>query len=147
MTSFISPDEGYATTPVAPCFIGIVHPNKVATLKALSGFSPVEEYARKGDVMPNEVGKYDRIRFIESTQAKVFEDAGSGSIDVYATLILAQNAYGVTRIKGNAMQTIVKAIGSEGSGDPLNQRGSIGWKASFVAKILQQSWMLRLESA
>jgi N4-gp56 family major capsid protein len=147
MTSFINPDEGYNTTPVAPCYIGIVHPNKVATLKALSGWSSVEEYARKGDVMPNEVGKYDRIRFIESTQAKVFEGAGALGIDVYATLILGQNAYGVSRIKGNAMKTIVKALGSEGSGDPLDQRGSVGWKANFVAKILQQSWMLRLETA
>jgi N4-gp56 family major capsid protein len=147
MTSFINPDEGYNTTPVAPCYIGIVHPNKVATLKALTGWSSVEEYARKGDVMPNEVGKYDRIRFIESTQAKVFEGAGALGIDVYATLILGQNAYGVSRIKGNAMKTIVKALGSEGSGDPLDQRGSVGWKANFVAKILQQSWMLRLETA
>lgn len=149
ITSFIDPDEGYDTSPVAPCFIGIVHPNKVATLKGITGFTPVEKYARQGDVMPNEVGKYDRIRFVESTQAKVKEDSGAGSpaIDVYCTLIIAQNAYGVTRIKGNAMKTYVKPLGSEGSGDPLNQRGSIGWKASFVAKILQQSWMLRIESA
>jgi N4-gp56 family major capsid protein len=146
ITSFINPDEGYGTTPVAPCYVAIVHPNKVATLKALSGWSSVEEYARKGDIMPNEVGKYDRIRFIESTQAKVKEDEGSGAIDVYCTLIFGQNAYGVSRINGNAMKTIVKALGSEGSGDPLNQRGSIGWKANFVARILQQSWMLRLES-
>lgn len=147
MTNFINPDEGYNTTPVAPCYIGIVHPNKVATLKALQGFSPVESYARKGDIMPNEVGKYDRIRFVESTQAGVKAGAGSGGIDVYCTLIFGQDAYGITRIKGHATETIIQALGSEGSGDPLKQRGSIGWKASFVTKILQQDWMIRLETA
>jgi N4-gp56 family major capsid protein len=148
VTSFINPDAGYNTSPVAPCFIGLVHPNSVSSLKAITNFTPVEKYANKGDVMMDEVGKYDRIRFIESTQGKVWEDEGAGgAVDVYATLIIAQNAYGVTSIKGHAMETIVKAMGSEGSGDPLNQRGSIGWKANFVTKILQQSWMLRIEHA
>lgn len=147
MTGFVNPDEGYDTAPVAPCFIGIVHPNSVADLKAIDGFTPVEKYANKGDVMPNEVGKYDRIRFVESTQAKVFEDAGASSIDVYATLIIAKDAYGVTSIKGNAMKMIVKALGSAGADDPLNQRGTIGWKANHVTKILNQDWLLRIEHA
>ena len=147
ITNFVSPDAGYLTTPVGPCFIGIVHPNSVTNLKGITGFMSVEQYANKGDVMPNEVGKYDRVRFIESTQAPVNEDDGNGSIDVYCTLIFGKDAYGVTSIQGNAMKTIVKALGSEGSGDPLNQRGSIGWKANFITKILNQSWMIRIEHA
>lgn len=147
ITNFVSPDAGYLTTPVAPCFIGIVHPNAVVNLKAITGFTSVEQYANKGDVMPNEVGKYDRVRFIESTQAPINEDDGNGSIDVYCTLIFGKDAYGVTSIQGNAMKTIIKALGSEGSGDPLNQRGSIGWKANFITKILNQSWMIRIEHA
>ena len=147
ITNFVSPDAGYLTTPVAPCFIGIVHPNSVVNLKAITGFTSVEQYANKGDVMPNEVGKYDRVRFIESTQAPIKEDDGNGSIDVYCTLIFGKDAYGVTSIQGNAMKTIIKALGSEGSGDPLDQRGSIGWKANFITKILNQSWMIRIEHA
>ena len=119
----------------------------VASLKAITGFTPVEQYANKGDVMENEIGKYDRIRFVESTMAYVDEEAGNGSIDVYSTLIFGKDAYGVTSINGNSMKMYVKELGSSGSSDPLDQRGSIGWKANVVAKILNQDWMVRIESA
>jgi len=147
ITNFVSPDAGYLTTPVAPCFVGIVHPQTVVNLKAITGFVSVEQYANKGDVMPNEVGKYDRVRFVESTQAYVEEDGGNGSIDVYHTLIFGKDAYGVTSIQGNAMQMFITELGSSGSADPLKQRGTIGWKANHITKILNQSWMIRIEHA
>lgn len=149
MTGFVNPDNGYDTSTVLPCFIGIIHPNTLPSLMAITNFVPVDKYQNQsGGAMPNEVGKYGNIRFVESTQAKVWEDAGDGgTVDVYATLIIGKDAYGVTSIKGHAMETIVKAIGSSGVVDALNQRGSIGWKANFVARILQQSWMLRIEHA
>ena len=31
--------------------------------------------------------------------------------------------------------------------DPLNQRGTVGWKATHVAKRLVESYMIRIESA
>jgi N4-gp56 family major capsid protein len=45
------------------------------------------------------------------------------------------------------MKMIVKPLGSSGSSDPLDQRGSIGWKANVVAKILNQDWLVRIEHA
>ncbi len=145
LTEFVSPDAGYATTPCAPSFVGIVHPNVVSTLEAMTGWQGVEKYANMGNVFPYEVGKIGRVRFIESTQAIVFEGEGDSEGDVYGTLIFAQDAYGITSINGNSMKTIIKALGSGGSSDPLDQRGSIGWKANVVAKILNQSWMVRIE--
>jgi N4-gp56 family major capsid protein len=53
----------------------------------------------------------------------------------------------VSRISGRSLQNIVKAVGSAGTADPLNQRGTSGWKASLAAKILQQLFMVRLEHA
>ena len=147
ITDFVSPDEGYLTTPVAPSYVGLVHPNIVATIEAMDGFQSVEKYARRATVFPSEVGKVGRVRFVQSTQSKIKEGLGNGGIDVYCTLIFGKDAYGVTSINGNSMRMIVKALGSSGSSDPLEQRGSIGWKANVVAKILQQSWMVRIESA
>lgn len=147
ITDFVNPDAGYATSPLAPCFVGIVHPNVVPSLRAITNFVPVEKYANKGSIMPNEVGAYDSVRFIMSTEASVVEDSGVGSaFDVYQTVIFAKNAYGTTSVQGNAMKMIVKPLGSSGSSDPLNQRGTIGWKANIVAKILNQNWMIRIES-
>lgn len=64
---------------------------------------------------------------------------------VYSTIILGADAYGVTGLKEN-LQTIVKSLGSAGSADPLNQRATMGWKAHFLAKILEDLNMVRLET-
>lgn len=147
ITSMVGPSTGVDTIPVDACFIGIIHPNTTYDLKADPEFVPVENYPNQGNVMPGEVGKLDEVRFIETTNAKVFSGEGSGGIDVYGTLIIAANAYGVTRVAGKALQTITHPLGSGGSADPLSQRATHGWKGYLVAKILNDSWMVRLVHA
>lgn len=145
ITSMINPSTGIDTIPVNSAFIAIVHPNTTFDLKSDASFVPVENYASQAGVMPGEVGKLDEVRFIESTYAKVFTAAGSGGVDVYATLVFAADAFGVTRVSGQAMEIIDKPLGSGGTSDPLNQRATHGWKAWFVAKILNESFMARVE--
>lgn len=147
ITSMIAPNSNIATVPLNDCFVGIVHPNVGYTLKNLTGWIPVEKYPAQRMVMDGEIGALDEVRFIESTNGKIFTAGGSGGIDVYATLILAANAYGVSRISGQTMQNIVKPLGSGGSADPLNQRQTSGWKSTFVAKILNNNFIVRLETA
>lgn len=148
ITSMVSPSTDVDTVPINSCFVGIVHPSTVYDLKAeTTEFIPVENYPSQSGVMPGEVGKIDEVRFIESTNAKIFAGAGAAGIDVYATLIFAANAYGVTRVAGKALQTITKPLGSAGSADPLEQRSTHGWKGYFVTKILNDNWMVRIEHA
>lgn len=147
VTSMVDPTTGYNTTPLNRAYIGIIHPDISETLRGLTGFVPVQEYPSNRNALPHEIGYLEEVRFIESTNAKVFTDAGTGSIDVYATLIMGKNAYGVTRISGEAMKNIVKPLGSGGSADPLDQRATSGWKATFVTKILNDDYMTRIESA
>ena len=59
--------------------------------------------------------------------------AGAKGRDVYATLIFGDNAYGVTEIAGGGLQHIVKQLGSAGTADPLNQRGTAGYTLAIVA--------------
>ncbi len=149
ITAMVPAQMGYNTTPVDACYVGVVHPDTTYDLKGLSEFEPIENY-RSGlsnGPMPGEVGKVDEVRFVETTEGKIWVDEGDSNQDVYGTLILGQNAYGTTRISGEAMRTIRKQLGSGGSQDPLDQRATIGWKATFVTKILQQDFMLRLEHA
>lgn len=151
MTTQINASTGYNTMPIPASFIAIIHPViavKVKTLAiASSQWTSVEKYAGQSTVMEGEIGKYEDIRFIETNNAKVKVGAGTGSIDVYCTLILASNAYGITRISGEALKNIVKPLGSAGSADPLDQRATSGWKATFVAKILNEDFLQRVEAA
>lgn len=140
ITSMIDPSNGYNTTPLNRAFIGIVHPDSVYDLDDATGWIPVEKYANKSDVMPDEVGSLAGVRFVQSTQA--YTTAGTLVTTVYGTLIFGANAYAQTRISGQALMNIVKPLGSAGSADALNQRMTSGWKASYVAKVLNANFII-----
>ncbi len=74
-------------------------------------------------------------------------EAGFMGRDVYSTLILGANAYGVTEVTGGGLEHIVKQLGSGGTADPLNQRSTAGWKGTKVAELLVDNYIIRLESA
>jgi hypothetical protein len=74
-------------------------------------------------------------------------EAGAEGRDVYATLILGDNAYGTTQLGGEGLQHIVKQLGSAGTSDPLNQRATVGWKANKVTVRLVEAFMVRIETA
>ena len=40
----------------------------------------------------------------------------------------------------------MKQLGSGGTSDPLNQRATAGWKAVKTAEILQNDFMVRIET-
>lgn len=73
------------------------------------------------------------------------DGGGTNNSPVYGSLFIAKDAYGVTSPKEN-IENITKALGSAGSADPLNQRGTMSWKAYHMAKILEQLYMVRVES-
>jgi N4-gp56 family major capsid protein len=144
ITSMIDPSNGVDTHPVNAAYIGFAHPNTTYDLKNVTGFIPVEKYGQR-EALPGEVGSLDEVRFIESTNAKVFAAAGSGGADVYATLIIGSDFYAQSRVSGNALQNIIKPLGSAGSADPLDQRQTSAWKASFVATRLNEAFAVRIE--
>ena len=74
-------------------------------------------------------------------------EAGPEGCDVYATLIIGDNAYGTTEISGGGLTHIIKQLGSAGTADPLNQRASAGWKATKAAVRLVEPYMIRIETA
>lgn len=147
ITRMIAATTGIATEPVSAAFVAICSPDTTYDLQDETGWVPVEKYSSSMKVMENEVGKLNDVRFVESPNAKVFSGAGAGAIDVHATLIMGAEAYGVSRISGKSLENIIKPLGSGGSTDPLNQRGTTGWKSTFVAKILNDDFMVRLEHA
>lgn len=155
MKEGLSASDNVGTGAVRKAFIALVHPDVEFDLEQIAGFRPVSDYGSQEGVMEDEIGAYKNIRFVTSTNCKVFPDAttvltagfkGTTKNDVYATLIIAADAYGISPLSGQAMNTYVKALGSAGTADPLEQRSSVGWKATTTTTILNQSWMIRLES-
>lgn len=128
-------------------YVAIIHPDVSYDLMTSEGWIDVHKYSNTTEIYEGEIGKIGGCRFVESTEAKIFAGEGSGGIDVYATLVLGANAYGVTEVTGGGLEHIVKQLGSAGTADPLNQRASAGWKAVKAVARLVEGYMVRVESA
>lgn len=215
-------------------FAGIIHPDTAYDLMSDKKWVDVKTYSDPDGIYEGEIGKIEGVRFVETTEAKIFhasdlviadgsnaasrnltvksasgkvitvnealtanqaaaltgrdilvgselmevETAASGAAgaatvtvkntpatsptastviypgeggakgrDVYSTLIVGADAYGVTELEGGGLQHIVKQLGSSGTADPLNQRATAGWKLTKVAERLVEQYMVRIESA
>ena len=128
-------------------YVGIIHPDVSYDLMSDPKWINVKTYSDPEGIYQGEIGKIEGVRFVETSEAKVFTGEGSGARDVYSTLILGDDAYGVTEITGGGLQHIVKQLGSAGTADPLNQRATAGWKATKTAERLVEAYMVRVETA
>jgi len=143
LTKIVNPSTGFNTSPINAAYVGIISEDTLFDLKDETGWVSIEEYSSRMNVMDGEVGKLDEVRFVMTTNAAT----EASTVTVHKTLILAANFYGISRISVQAMQTIDKSLGSGGTADPLNQRSTLGWKATFVAKILNENFAVLIEHA
>ncbi len=111
-------------------------------------------------VVEGEIGGVEGVRFITTTQAVPFKDAGdttgagAGSVstggnnnDVYPVLIFAEDAIGCATLGGMDSLRSKVVMPKPGPGDPLGQRGTVAWDTFYSCIILQDLWMYRLEVA
>lgn len=100
-------------------YVAIIHPDVAFDLMNDPEWKYPHQYQDTTNLYNGEIGKMAGVRFVETTEAKIWGKAGSGSKDVYATLVMGSNAYGVTEVTGGGLQHIVKQLGSAGTADPL----------------------------
>ncbi len=214
---------------IGDSYVAIIHPDVAYDLMSDPAWQNVKTYCDPKDMYEGEIGKIAGVRFVETTEAKIFHandlcsngkmrtlsvktdvtdantvtvnelintidakklagrkvvigsamytvssaksgsagaatitfdenvtvsagdiiypgEAGGKGRDVYSTLILAENAYGVTEVEGGGLQHIVKQLGSAGTEDALNQRATVGWKATRTAERLVEAFMRRIET-
>ena len=131
-------------------YIGIIHPFIERDLKADSDIISILSNAgvRGGDnpLFKGVLGDIAGVRFIVTSNARVFSSEGLSGADVHGTMILGKEFYGITEFGPLAARTYVKAPGSAGAQDPLDQFGSVGWKASLAVARLNENFAVRIES-
>lgn len=129
------------------CYIGIISPQCEADLMSDPMWQDVSRYNGGEGIMKGEIGKLFGVRFIVTANPKVYEEAGMNYVNVHPTYIFGQNAFGIVDIEDSGKpETIIKALGSAGTNDPLDQRASVGYKFAFAAKILNENALVRIES-
>ena len=139
--------------PIGDSYVAIIHPNCKYDVINDPKFISIVQYSAATRIFKGEIGMIGNVRFVVSTFAKVWKNAGANKsgnsgpkFDVYSTLVLGKDAYKTVEIEGEGMHTIIKPHGSGGTSDPLNQRATQGWKTTHGIGITGQTCMVRIES-
>lgn len=158
ISKMTSASPNYKTEAVRPCFVGLTHVDLEGDYRSITTFIDAKDYAVQGSALSEfEFGTCEGIRLIQSTVFEPFADAGGAkgsmvstggtSADVYPTLVIAKDAYGLVPLKGkDSISPIVLNPNNPSDSDPLGQRGYVGWKLMTTAVILNELFMARLES-
>jgi N4-gp56 family major capsid protein len=142
-------------------YAGVMHPRVALDVRSESSTTTpgawieVNKYAATetvGMIYRGEVGRIGGVRVVESSNAKQMMGASGGTTQISAgasgflTLVIAPGAYGEVELDGMAASVYVHQVGSAGSADPINQRGSVGVKVYFAPVALEAARMVRLSS-
>jgi N4-gp56 family major capsid protein len=156
ITSVVASNPDYNTKSVEAAYMCVMHPDLETDIRGLSGFKPVADYGPHTSPMEGEIGSFEQVRFLSSTILAPFADAGGAkgalrstsgtSADVYPMLFFARDAYGIVPLKGKSSMTPMVVNPKPAPGDPLAQRGTVGWKLWTTTIILQDAFMARLEA-
>lgn len=134
--------------PIGSDYAMIVHPAQAFDLQsetATGGWLDINKYTTVGPLYKGEVGKLYGCRIVESQN--IGTGVGSGAVTTYRAFMFAKDAYGLVELSGMNMKTIMKQLGSGGADDPLDQRATVGYKTSFVAKVLDATRAVQIYTA
>jgi N4-gp56 family major capsid protein len=86
-------------------YVGIIHPYVAYDLMQEAGnqWMEVQKYATPENMLNGEIGCLGGVRFVESTEAKIWEEGSNGAA-VFATLVIGADAYGVTSVNGGGVE-------------------------------------------
>jgi N4-gp56 family major capsid protein len=148
----IKASTGIGTTPVDRAFVVLCHSDAKYNFENLTGFTKTKDYPNPSIAEENEFGAMGMFRFVYTTKAEIVVDSGGTAAtaglkyttanthcDVYRSIILGKDAYGVCDLAGQGKEIIIKKPG-EGD-DDLNQRARVSYKMTFTGRILNDSFM------
>lgn len=134
--------DAFATSPIRPAFWGYMDAALLDDLEEVSNFINTSNYAASQTVLDAEWGSTGNVRWLYSSVGSV----SAAATPVYNNFIVGKEAYAVVHLRSESGEFYVEPLGSAGAADPLHQRGSVGWQQPFVARILNDSFMLNLMS-
>jgi N4-gp56 family major capsid protein len=158
VTKVLKPGVEYGTVAVSQAYMVYTHTDLNQDVYDLPKFKDAVDYAAHGNVLPNEIGAVEFMRFIASPDLPSVTDAGAaiGSlglqsnlgtyIDVYQVIVAGADAWGSITMKnagGLASSNDVSVLlpGDKDKNDPAGQRGYVTAKNWFNAIVVNSDWV------
>lgn len=155
ISAVVASTPDFNTKSVEAAYFAICHPDLETDLRNMTGFKPVADYGPHQTPFEGEIGSCEQVRYLTSTVFFPFPDAGGAkgtlrstsgtNADVYPILVFGRDAFGIVPLKGKSSMTPMVVNPKPAAGDPLAQRGTVGWKLYTSTVILQELFMARLE--
>ena len=117
----------------------IIHPSQEYDLvsdTSVNGWIEANKYVNNIPLLTNEIGMFAGVRFIVSSDAKVYATAGASSGNVYTALFLGPDAYTIG--DSQTLQSYFVAPGGDHT-DPLAQKALVGYKMRFGSLLLDNA--------
>lgn len=157
ISQVVASNPDYNTKSVEAAYMAVCHPDLETDIRSMSGFKPVADYGPHTSPFEGEIGSVEQVRYLSSTVIAPWADAGGAkgamrstsgtNADVYPVLVFGRDAFGIVPLKGKSSMTPMVVNPKPAPGDPLAQRGTVGWKLWTATVILQEAFMARLEVA
>jgi N4-gp56 family major capsid protein len=156
ITTVVASSADFNTKSVEASYMAVCHPDLESDLRNMTGFKVVADYGPHTTPFEGEIGSCEQVRYLTSTVMSPFLGGGgsnaalrwtgsSATCDVYPILIFGRDAFGIVPLKGKSSMTPMVVNPKPAPGDPLAQRGTVGWKLWTSTVILQDAFMARLE--
>src|SRR5574343_454959 len=155
ITQVVASSPDFNTKSVEASYMAVCHPDLETDIRLMTGFKPVADYGPHTTPFEGEIGSVEQVRYLTSTVIAPWVDAGGNKgamrstsgvkADVYPILFFARDAFGIVPLKGKSSMTPMVVNPKPAPGDPLAQRGTVGWKLWTSTVILQDAFMARLE--
>jgi N4-gp56 family major capsid protein len=141
ISEVVTASNQIGTTPIRPSFWGFIDTELLSDLESVSNYVSSSNYpGNQKVVLDAEWGSTGNVRWLYTSVGS----KSSASPVVFNNFIVGKEAYAVVNLRSETGEFYIKPLGSAGSADPLNQRGSVGWQHPFVARILNDSFMENL---
>ena len=132
-------------------YIGIVGPQVARDLMRDATWVNASTYSAVRQLFRGEIGELDGIRYVEHTNPWG-EIATEGTRDTSAPVIwvstfTGRDAYGVVELSGQSpFRPQVTIVDKADKADPLNQTLIAGWKAFYIAVMLNPAFAVNVRS-
>ena len=158
ISQVVASTADFNTKSVEAAYFAVCHPDLESDIRNMTGFISVANYGPHTTPFEGEIGSVEQCRYLTSTVIVPWTSSGatgtsglrstdSTHADVYPVLYFGRDAYGIVPLKGKSSMTPMVVNPKPAPGDPLAQRGTVGWKLWTSALILQDAWMARGEFA
>ena len=117
----------------------IIHPAQEYDLvsdTSVNGWIESRKYVDNTNLLTGEIGMFAGVRFIVSSDAKVYATAGASAGNVYNALFLGPDAYAIG--DSQTLQSYFVAPGGNHT-DPLAQKAIVGYKMRFGSLLLDEA--------